>query len=147
MRAAVLREFKEPLSIEDVEQPQPGAHEVLIEVEGCGVCHSDLHVSDGDWPQIVSITKKPLILGHEIADRVPLFHDATRNFVPENKGGRGPRFGSGRPRRRSVDLLDLRGMRLVPRREREPLHETKNSGGNGRRRICGIRQGSRESCD
>jgi alcohol dehydrogenase, propanol-preferring len=70
MRAAVLREFKQPLSIEDVDQPQPGDHEVLIEVEACGVCHSDLHVADGDWPQIVSITKKPLILGHEIAGRV-----------------------------------------------------------------------------
>ncbi len=70
MKAAVLREFKKPLSIEDVDRPQPGAREVLIEVEACGVCHSDLHVADGDWPQIVPITKKPLILGHEIAGRV-----------------------------------------------------------------------------
>ncbi len=70
MKAAVLREFKAPLSVEDVEQPQPNADEVLIEVEACGVCHSDLHVADGDWPQIVPITKKPLILGHEIAGRV-----------------------------------------------------------------------------
>jgi alcohol dehydrogenase, propanol-preferring len=70
MRAAILREFKEPLIIEDIDQPQPGAHEVLIEVEACGVCHSDLHVADGDWPQIVAITKMPLILGHEIAGRV-----------------------------------------------------------------------------
>jgi alcohol dehydrogenase, propanol-preferring len=70
MKAAVLREFKKPLTIEDVARPRPGAHEVLIEVEACGVCHSDLHVADGDWPQIVPITKKPLILGHEIAGRV-----------------------------------------------------------------------------
>ena len=70
MRAAVLREFKQPLSIEDVDRPQPGDQDVLIEIEACGVCHSDLHVADGDWPQIVPITKKPLILGHEIAGRV-----------------------------------------------------------------------------
>jgi propanol-preferring alcohol dehydrogenase len=70
MKAAILREFKAPLTIEEVVQPRPGAHEVLIEVEACGVCHSDLHVADGDWPQIVPITKKPLILGHEIAGRV-----------------------------------------------------------------------------
>jgi propanol-preferring alcohol dehydrogenase len=70
MKAAVLREFKQPLAIEDVVQPEPAAHEVLIEVEACGVCHSDLHVADGDWPQIVPITKRPLILGHEIAGRV-----------------------------------------------------------------------------
>jgi propanol-preferring alcohol dehydrogenase len=70
MKAAVLHEFKTPLTIEDVDQPQPDAHEVLIEVEACGVCHSDLHVADGDWPQLVPITKRPLILGHEIAGRV-----------------------------------------------------------------------------
>src|SRR6202161_1972746 len=70
MKAAVLREFKEPLAIEDVIQPKPAAHEVLIEVEACGVCHSDLHLADGDWPQLVHITKRPLILGHEIAGRV-----------------------------------------------------------------------------
>jgi alcohol dehydrogenase, propanol-preferring len=70
MKAAVLREFKKPLSLEEIAKPQPGAGEVLIEVEACGVCHSDLHVADGDWPQIVPITKRPLILGHEIAGRV-----------------------------------------------------------------------------
>src|SRR6202051_4146013 len=70
MKAAILREFKAPLTIEEVATPKLEAHEVLIEVEACGVCHSDLHVADGDWPQIVPITKLPLILGHEIAGRV-----------------------------------------------------------------------------
>jgi alcohol dehydrogenase, propanol-preferring len=70
MKAAILREFKAPLRIEDVSQPEPDAQEVLIEVEACGVCHSDLHVADADWPQLVPITKRPLILGHEIAGRV-----------------------------------------------------------------------------
>jgi len=70
MKAAVLREFKSPLNIEEIAQPKPGAHEVLIEVEACGVCHSDLHLADADWPQLVRIIKKPLVLGHEIAGRV-----------------------------------------------------------------------------
>jgi alcohol dehydrogenase, propanol-preferring len=70
MKAAVLRQFKAPLTLEEGAAPKPEAHEVLIEVEACGVCHSDLHVADGDWPQIVRITKNPLILGHEIAGRV-----------------------------------------------------------------------------
>jgi len=70
MKAAILREFKAPLTLEEVDQPKPGAHDVLIQVEACGVCHSDLHVADGDWPQLVPITKRPLILGHEIAGRV-----------------------------------------------------------------------------
>jgi propanol-preferring alcohol dehydrogenase len=70
MKAAVLHEFKKPLVIEEVKRPTPSPEEVLIEVEACGVCHSDLHVADGDWKQLAGIVKKPLILGHEIAGRV-----------------------------------------------------------------------------
>jgi alcohol dehydrogenase, propanol-preferring len=67
MKAAVLREFNKPLAIEDVARPQPGAGEILIGIEACGVCHSDVHVADGDWPQFAKIVKTPLILGHEVA--------------------------------------------------------------------------------
>ena len=70
VKAAVLHAFKAPLSLEDVLRPEIGADEVLIEVEVCGVCHSDLHVADGDWTQLARIVKKPLILGHEIVGRV-----------------------------------------------------------------------------
>src|SRR5271157_1788071 len=70
MKAAVLHTFKTPLSLEDVPRPEAGTDEVLIEVEVCGVCHSDLHVADGDWTQLAGIVKKPLILGHEIVGRV-----------------------------------------------------------------------------
>jgi propanol-preferring alcohol dehydrogenase len=70
MKAAVLHEFKTLLSLEDVARPEVGRDEVLIEVEVCGVCHSDLHVADGDWTQFAGIVKKPLILGHEIVGRV-----------------------------------------------------------------------------
>jgi alcohol dehydrogenase, propanol-preferring len=70
MKAAVLHEFKQPLVIEEVERPEPGPEEVLIQVEACGVCHSDVHVADGDWWQLSGIVQRPLILGHEIAGRV-----------------------------------------------------------------------------
>ena len=70
MKAAILRDFKKPLLIEDVERPRPEANEVLIQVEACGACHSDVHVADGDWTQLAGIVKKPLILGHEIAGHV-----------------------------------------------------------------------------
>jgi alcohol dehydrogenase, propanol-preferring len=70
MKAALLQEFKKPLTIEDVSRPIPEAGEILIQVEACGVCHSDVHVADGDWPQLAGITKRPLVLGHEIAGRV-----------------------------------------------------------------------------
>jgi propanol-preferring alcohol dehydrogenase len=70
MKAAVLHEFKKPLAMEEVERPKLQDDDVLIEVEACGVCHSDLHVADGDWTQLAGIVKKPVILGHEIAGRV-----------------------------------------------------------------------------
>lgn len=79
MKAAILRDFKKPLSIEELERPHPEADEVLIQVEACGACHSDLYVADGDWPQLAAIVKRPLILGHEIAGHVvekgPAVHD------------------------------------------------------------------------
>lgn len=70
MKAAILHEFKQPLAIEDVARPTPAAGEVLIAVEACGVCHSDLHVAEGDWQQFAGIVKRPLILGHEVAGRI-----------------------------------------------------------------------------
>jgi alcohol dehydrogenase, propanol-preferring len=80
MKAAVLREFKEPLSLEDVDRPTPASDEVLIQVEACGACHSDVHVADGDWTQLAPIIKRPLILGHEIAGRVVEMGSGARNL-------------------------------------------------------------------
>jgi propanol-preferring alcohol dehydrogenase len=87
MKAAILREFRTPLEIEDVARPTIDAHEVLIEVEACGVCHSDLHVANGDWPQIVPITKRPLILGHEVAGCVVEKGDAVDNLQVGDRVG------------------------------------------------------------
>jgi propanol-preferring alcohol dehydrogenase len=72
VKAAVLHEYKQPLRIEEVARPECGADEVLIRVEGCGVCHSDLHLADGGWPQLLSAVavKKPLVMGHEAVGRV-----------------------------------------------------------------------------
>ncbi|MGH9593105.1 MAG: alcohol dehydrogenase catalytic domain-containing protein, partial [Bryobacteraceae bacterium] len=71
MRAAILREFGTPLDIvDDFPRPVPGPGEVLLAVEACGVCHSDLHLASGDWPAFEKLVKRPLILGHEIAGRV-----------------------------------------------------------------------------
>jgi alcohol dehydrogenase, propanol-preferring len=70
MKAAVLHEFKQPLTLEEVDPGKPADDEVQIAVEACGVCHSDLHLADGDWPQLAKIVKRPLILGHEIVGRI-----------------------------------------------------------------------------
>jgi Zn-dependent alcohol dehydrogenase len=60
MRAAVLWERGQPLSVEEADLDPPGPGEVLVEVKAAGVCHSDLHPARGDWP-----TRTPLVLGHE----------------------------------------------------------------------------------
>ncbi len=65
MRAAVLGGVGKPLKIESVPVPQPRDGEVLIKVNACGVCHTDLHVMKGEvaFPT-------PCVLGHEISGRV-----------------------------------------------------------------------------
>ena len=70
MKAAIVREFKQPLSLEDVEKPAIASDEVLIKVEACGVCHSDLHIAEGDWTQLKKMIKTPVIPGHEVVGRV-----------------------------------------------------------------------------
>jgi propanol-preferring alcohol dehydrogenase len=87
MKAAILREFKTPLSIEEVAHPAPADDEVLIQVEACGACHSDVHVADGDWPQFARIVKRPLILGHEIAGRIVECGNAVRDLHPGDRVG------------------------------------------------------------
>jgi propanol-preferring alcohol dehydrogenase len=62
MRAAVVRAFGQPLAIEEVPVPTPAPGEVLVKIMSTGVCHTDLHAADGDWP--VKPTP-PFIPGHE----------------------------------------------------------------------------------
>jgi alcohol dehydrogenase, propanol-preferring len=62
MKAAVVREFKQPLAIEEVPVPNPGPGQILVKVAASGVCHTDLHAADGDWPVK---PKPPFIPGHE----------------------------------------------------------------------------------
>jgi len=67
MKAAVVTEFGKPLSIRDVPVPTPGAGELVIKIVASGVCHTDLHAADGDWPVK---PKLPFIPGHEGAGYV-----------------------------------------------------------------------------
>ncbi|HEV1284160.1 MAG TPA: zinc-dependent alcohol dehydrogenase [Bryobacteraceae bacterium] len=80
MKAALLREFAGPIAIEDVETPVPGPGEVLVKVQACGVCHSDLHLALGDWDMLRPITKLPLIGGHEIAGVVASLGEGVSGF-------------------------------------------------------------------
>lgn len=62
MRAAVAHRFGEPLRIEEVPVPTPGPGEVLVKIVSSGVCHTDVHAVDGDWP---AKPQPPFIPGHE----------------------------------------------------------------------------------
>ena len=62
MKAAVVRQFGRPLTIEQVPIPSPGPGEVLVKIMATGVCHTDLHAADGDWPVKPA---PPFIPGHE----------------------------------------------------------------------------------
>ena len=62
MKAAVVRAFGQPLAIEEVKVPRPGAGDILVKIEACGVCHTDLHAAEGDWPVKPN---PPFIPGHE----------------------------------------------------------------------------------
>ncbi|MDQ0008720.1 propanol-preferring alcohol dehydrogenase [Luteibacter jiangsuensis] len=62
MKAAVVTAFGKPLEIQEVPIPRPGPGDLLVKIEACGVCHTDLHAAEGDWPVK---PKPPFIPGHE----------------------------------------------------------------------------------
>ena len=62
MKAAVVRAFKRPLEIADLPIPSPGPGEVLVKIVASGVCHTDLHAAEGDWPVKPVL---PFVPGHE----------------------------------------------------------------------------------
>jgi propanol-preferring alcohol dehydrogenase len=70
MKAAILPDFGQPLRLEEVPRPEPEADEVLLQVEVCGVCHSDLHIAEGDLAGFRAATKARVVLGHEVIGRV-----------------------------------------------------------------------------
>ena len=70
MKAAVLQSFGQALAWLDLPTPEPLPDEVLLQVQACGVCHSDLHIVDGDAPAFKAGTKAQLIPGHEVVGRI-----------------------------------------------------------------------------
>lgn len=86
MRAAVVHQLGQPLRIDDVATPSPSAGEVLVRVETSGLCHTDIHAANGDWP--IKPTP-PFIPGHEgvgivesVGAGVTRVHEGDRVAVP-----------------------------------------------------------------
>ena len=62
MQAAVVETFGSPLVIRELEIPTPRPGQVLVKTEACGVCHTDLHAANCDWPVKPTL---PFTPGHE----------------------------------------------------------------------------------
>ena len=67
MRTAALIQPGQALELREMETPSPRAGEVLVRISKCGLCHSDLHIIDGDWPVPGG---QPLVPGHEGVGRI-----------------------------------------------------------------------------
>jgi propanol-preferring alcohol dehydrogenase len=67
MKAAFVTEFGKPLTIGELPVPTPKDGQVLVKIEACGVCHTDVHAADGDWPVK---PRPPFVPGHEGIGRV-----------------------------------------------------------------------------
>src|SRR5579875_1206345 len=87
MRANVLHGQapidERPLRFESAPDPAPGAGEVLVRVEACGVCRTDLHVVEGDLPPV----KMPIIPGHQVVGRVEATGERSTRFSVGDRVG------------------------------------------------------------
>ena len=83
MRAMVLEAPEKALRAMEVSVPRPGPQQVLIKVNACGVCRTDLHIVDGELPN----PKLPLIPGHEIVGTVIKTGDQVEKFSVGNRVG------------------------------------------------------------
>src|SRR5258708_27179322 len=66
MRAMVLEKVGAPLVLCELPEPSPRFGEIRVRISACGVCRTDLHVYDGELPDV----RTPIIPGHEIVGRV-----------------------------------------------------------------------------
>jgi S-(hydroxymethyl)glutathione dehydrogenase/alcohol dehydrogenase len=81
IRAAVLERFGEPLNVTEVDLAAPAAGEVLVRLEACGVCHTDLYTASGADPSGYA----PTVLGHEGAGIVERVGEDVSSLVPGDR--------------------------------------------------------------
>ena len=81
MRAAVLEEFGQPLVVQEVDLAEPKEGEVLVRLEACGVCHTDMYTASGADPSGYA----PCVLGHEGGGIVEKVGDGVTSVAPGDK--------------------------------------------------------------
>ena len=83
MRAMLLEKVGAPLALRDISKPKPGRGQLLVRVNVCAVCRTDLHIVDGELPA----PKLPLILGHQIVGRVEALGENVKGFSVGDRVG------------------------------------------------------------
>jgi alcohol dehydrogenase, propanol-preferring len=83
MRAMVLDQPQTPLWPRERSVPQPAAGQILVQIEACGVCRTDLHVVDGELPH----PKLPIVPGHEIVGRAAALGAGVTGISPGTRVG------------------------------------------------------------
>jgi len=138
MKALVLERLAPiedgPLEYRSFDDPVVEPDQVLLKVSACGVCHSNLHLIEGDLKVYGMPPALPIIPGHEV---VGVVAGLGQNVKDVKIGQRGRGLGH---------LEGLREMRVLPERRREPLS---GEGGDRRtreRRVRGVPKGSARLC-
>ncbi|MES6390054.1 alcohol dehydrogenase catalytic domain-containing protein, partial [Cutibacterium acnes] len=92
MKAALVEQYHEPLAIRDIPEPAHDSDGVVVEVKACGVCRSDWHGWQGEWPGFTG-GSLPHIFGHEfvglvsdIGSNVSRYRVGDRVIVPFTLG-------------------------------------------------------------
>ena len=99
MRAMVLENLgpveSSPLKLREIDKHQiQKQNEILIKIEACGVCHSQLHSIEGDWKEIGLPPTLPTVPGHEIVGRIEKIGDDVKKFKIGDRVGITPLMGS-----------------------------------------------------
>lgn len=85
MKSMIVTAPKQPLALVRRDLPQPGAGQVRIKVRACGVCHSDMFVTEGLWPGL----ELPRVPGHEIAGVIDAVGEGAGRFSKGDRVGLG----------------------------------------------------------
>src|SRR5262245_65448058 len=104
MKAARIREYKKPLVFEDIPVPDIQPDEVLVKVEACGMCRSDVLLVDGFFQNYANIAP-PVIPGHEITGTIHNIGTVIPQAAGLSEGDHvvvAPGWGDGRSEERRV---------------------------------------------
>jgi propanol-preferring alcohol dehydrogenase len=73
----------DPLKLVEIETPKPGPYEILVRVQTCGICHTDLHTVEGE----LDLPKKPVVPGHQIVGTVEQSGESANRFKTGDRVG------------------------------------------------------------